>query len=159
MATMRAMVRHEQATLLVEAKAVDNIYPLYGAMTLAAGGAFAPALAVTQTPSGKIYGAVAEGGLFDRLGIAPGAIVQLGDIRVRLNDRIITEPDRSAGGFPLAPRLLRGFEGLRAAGLLQPGSLINFHYRLKLPPENARAAWRKLCAGRKHISQCRLAHS
>ncbi|MGB1117330.1 MAG: ABC transporter permease [Parvibaculales bacterium] len=143
MATMRAMVRHEQATLLVEAKAVDNIYPLYGAVTLAAGGAFAPALssalAVTQTPSGKIYGAVAEGGLFDRLGIAPGAIVQLGDIRVRLNDRIANEPDRSAGGFPLAPRLLLGFEGLRAAGLLQPGSLINFHYRLKLPPENARA--------------------
>ena len=48
MATMRAMVRHEQATLLVEAKAVDNIYPLYGAVTLAAGGALAPALAAEE---------------------------------------------------------------------------------------------------------------
>ena len=117
MATMRAMVRHEQATLLVEAKAVDNVYPLYGEVALASGGALAPALIVDATASEKIYGAVAEGGLFDRLDIAPGAIVQLGDIRVRLNDRIITEPDRSAGGFPLAPRLLLGFEGLRAAGL------------------------------------------
>ena len=143
MATMRAMVRHEQTTLLVEAKAVDAIYPLYGEVVLdselAPGGALASALAVNETPSGKIYGAVAEGGLFDRLDIAPGAIVQLGDIRVRLNDRIANEPDRSAGGFPLAPRVMLGFEGLRAAGLLQPGSLINFHYRLKLPPESARA--------------------
>ncbi|MEC8577910.1 MAG: hypothetical protein VXY41_00710, partial [Pseudomonadota bacterium] len=37
MATMRAMVRHEEATLLVEAKAVDNIYPLYGEVALASG--------------------------------------------------------------------------------------------------------------------------
>ncbi|MEC7163092.1 MAG: hypothetical protein VXW20_02400 [Pseudomonadota bacterium] len=147
MATMRAMVRHEQATLLVEAKAVDNIYPLYGEVALASGGALAPALAAEETASGKIYGAVAEGGLFDRLDIAPGAIVQLGDIRVRLSDRISNEPDRSAGGFPLAPRLLLGFEGLRAAGLLQPGSLINFHYRLKLPPENARGRMAEIVRG------------
>ncbi|MEC7154323.1 MAG: FtsX-like permease family protein, partial [Pseudomonadota bacterium] len=146
-ATMRAMVRHEEATLLVEAKAVDNIYPLYGEVALASGGALAPALAAEETASGKIYGAVAEGGLFDRLDIAPGAIVQLGDIRVRLSDRISNEPDRSAGGFPLAPRLLLGFEGLRAAGLLQPGSLINFHYRLKLPPENARARMAEIVRG------------
>ena len=54
MATMRAMVRHEQATLLVEAKAVDNIYPLYGEVALASGGALAPALAAEETASGKI---------------------------------------------------------------------------------------------------------
>ena len=133
--------------MLVEAKAVDNVYPLYGEVALASGGALAPALIVDATASEKIYGAVAEGGLFDRLDIAPGAIVQLGDIRVRLNDRIITEPDRSAGGFPLAPRLLLGFEGLRAAGLLQPGSLINFHYRLKLPTENARGRMAEIVRG------------
>ena len=147
MATMRAMVRHEEATLLVEAKAVDNIYPLYGEVALASGGALAPALAAEETASGKIYGAVAEGGVFDRLDIAPGAIVRLGDIRVRLIDRISNEPDRSAGGFPLAPRLLLGFEGLLAAGLLQPGSLINFHYRLKLPPENARGRMAEIVRG------------
>ena len=73
--------------------------------------------------------------------------MQLGDIRVRLSDRISNEPDRSAGGFPLAPRLLLGFEGLRAAGLLQPGSLINFHYRLKLPPENARVRMAEIVCG------------
>ncbi len=147
MATMRAMVRHEQVTLLVEAKAVDNVYPLYGEVALASGGALAAALIVDETASKKIYGAVAEAGLFDRLDIAPGAVVQLGDISVRLNDRIINEPDRSAGGFPLAPRLLLGFEGLRAAGLLQPGSLINFHYRLKLPTENARGRMAEIARG------------
>ena len=158
MATMRAMVRHEQATLLVEAKAV-TISIRFTARWRWPRVALAPALAAEETASGKIYGAVAEGGLFDRLDIAPGAIVQVGDIRVRLNDRISHEPDRSAGGFPLAPRLLLGFEGLRAAGLLQPGSLINFHYRLKLPPENACPHGGNCARGRKHISQCRLAHS
>ncbi|HAL85107.1 MAG TPA: glycosyl transferase family 1, partial [Rhodobiaceae bacterium] len=65
MATMRAMVRHEQATLLVEAKAVDAIYPLYGEVALDSelDSELASALAVNETPSGKIYGAVAEGGL------------------------------------------------------------------------------------------------
>ena len=60
MATMRAMVRYEQATLLVEAKAVDNIYPLYGELALASGGTLGTALGVFETASGKIYGAVAE---------------------------------------------------------------------------------------------------
>lgn len=139
MATMRAMVRHSNDTLLVEAKAVDDVYPHYGEMTLSSGMSLAAALNVVDDPAGKIYGAVAEPDLFNRLDIAPGAIVQLGAIRVVLSDQIASEPDRSAGGFPLAPRLMLGFEGLRAAGLLQPGSLINFHYRLKLPTENARA--------------------
>ncbi|MAK11578.1 MAG: FtsX-like permease family protein [Rhizobiales bacterium TMED83] len=147
MATMRAMVRYEQATLLVEAKAVDNIYPLYGELALASGGTLGTALGVFETASGKIYGAVAERDLFDRFGIEPGAVLKLGNIRVRVNDLIIDEPDRSAGGFPLAPRLMLGFEGLRAAGLLQPGSLINFHYRLKLPPEDARARLAAIAQG------------
>ena len=37
--------------------------------------------------------------------------------------------------FPLVPRLLVSPQTLQAAGLLQPGSLINYHYRIKLPPE------------------------
>ena len=84
--------------------------------------------------------------------------MQLGDIRV-LSDRISNEPDRSAGGFPWHRGFYSVLRALRAAGLLQPGSLINFHYRLKLPPENARGRMAKLCRGGKHISQCRLAYS
>ena len=135
-ATMRAMVRGDGAqaeTLLVEAKAVDQQYPLYGQLTLSPNIALEAALAVSETAQGEtIYGAAAEQGLFDRLEIAPGAEILLGAIRVRLNAVILDEPDRTAGGFPLAPRLIVAHDTLRAAGLLQPGSLINYHYRLKL---------------------------
>ena len=55
-------------------------------------------------------------------------------------------PTVRRAGFPgsAAPA---GFEGLRAAGLLKPGSLINFHYRLKLPTENARGRMAEIARG------------
>ena len=59
--------------------------------------------------------------------------MQLGDIQLRLNGVIAQEPDRNAGGFPLAPRLMVRHDTLKAAGLLRPGALINYHYRLRLP--------------------------
>ena len=42
------------------------------------------------------------------------------------------EPDRVAGGFTLGPRVLISEFALRATGLVQPGSLINFNYRVAL---------------------------
>lgn len=141
-ATMRTMVRHgvnnDIQSVLVEAKSVDAAYPVYGEIVLSTGASLADALRTQADPrarakGGLIYGAVAEQSLLDRLEINVGTLVTLGQIRVRLNAVILNEPDRTAGGFPLAPRLLLSSDTLRAAGLLQPGSLINYHYRLKLP--------------------------
>ena len=109
MATMRAMVRHEQATLLVEAKAVDNIYPLYGEVALASGGALAPALAVEQRHREKFTARLPRRPVRPA-DIAPGAIVQLGDIRVRLKRRISMSPTVRRAGFPGTA----AFTGLRA---------------------------------------------
>ena len=143
-ATMRAMVRpaevrpaddgaNSDAAMLVEAKAVDGVYPLYGRVVLNDLVAGIDGLeGALQTRAG-IYGAVAEQGLFDRLALAPGAIVHMGEISLRLNGVIAKEPDRNAGGFPLAPRLMVSHDTLKAAGLLRPGALINYHYRLRLP--------------------------
>jgi putative ABC transport system permease protein len=134
-ATMRTMVRLEEQSLLVEAKAVDALYPLYGALDLAPPLGLAALQTTTDAQGNVLYGALAEQTLFDRLEVAPGAIVGLGQIRLQLNSVVTAEPDRTAGGFPLAPRLLVSPQTLQAAGLLQPGSLINYHYRIKLPPE------------------------
>ena len=38
--------------------------------------------------------------------------------------------------FTLGPRLLLSWAALAATGLMEPGSLFNFTYRLKLPPES-----------------------
>lgn len=136
-ATMRVMVRAEDEAMLVEAKAVDNAYPLYGSVQLDGNKTLAAALQKSEQKSeqksGAVYGAVAEQGLFDRLALNVGDVVTLGQIRVRLNGVVLDEPDRNAGGFPLAPRLMVSHQTLTAAGLLRPGALVNYHYRLKLP--------------------------
>ncbi|CAI8235247.1 MAG: Uncharacterised protein [Alphaproteobacteria bacterium] len=127
-ATMRAMLRHQDEAVLVEAKAVDAAYPLYGKVTLSNTN-----LATALATRDGVYGAAVEQALLDRLGLAVGAVVQLGDIPLRLNGIIAQEADRNAGGFPLAPRLMVRHDTLKAAGLLRPGALINYHYRLRLP--------------------------
>jgi putative ABC transport system permease protein len=48
-----------------------------------------------------------------------------------------TEPDKLAGGVGLGPRFLVGEAGLRATELLQPGSLVRWIYRVKLPDDAA----------------------
>ena len=151
-ATMRVMARTQPAlqadasgalvpeeAMLVEAKAVDAAYPLYGTVALDRDMRLAEALAqITAPRSGgavPLYGAVAEQGLLDRLALAPGAILAVGQIRVKVQAIVLNEPDRNAGGFPLAPRLMVSHEALKAAGLLRPGALVNYHYRLKLPSD------------------------
>src|SRR6202012_1681668 len=50
------------------------------------------------------------------------------------------EPDRLAGGLGFGPRFLVSETALRATGLLQPGSLVRWIYRLKLPDNAANDA-------------------
>jgi len=128
-ATMRVMARRGEEAMLVEAKAVDSAYPLYGTLVLDRPISLANAL--QKKPS--LYGAAAEQGLFDRMGLSVGDVVDIGAVQVQLNAVIVSEPDRNAGGFPLAPRLMVTQDTLRAAGLLREGALVNFHYRLRLP--------------------------
>jgi putative ABC transport system permease protein len=47
------------------------------------------------------------------------------------------EPDKLAGGIGFGPRFLVGEAALRATGLLQPGSLVRWIYRIKLPDNSA----------------------
>jgi putative ABC transport system permease protein len=133
-ATMRAMARTAdgQATL-VELKAIDAAYPLFGQVVLEPPVDLSTALAERT----GVFGAVAEPTLMTRLNIKPGARVTVGsatfEIRVALGD----EPDKLAGGIGFGPRLMISQAGLRATQLLQPGSLVRWHYRLRLPANDA----------------------
>jgi len=128
-ATMRAMARAADARAsLVEIKAVDDAYPLYGRVQLAPAADLAAALARRD----GIYGAAADEALFARLDLAPGARLKIGDTEVEVRATLTGEPDKLAGGIGFGPRLLMSEAALRATGLLQPGSLVRWHYRLKL---------------------------
>jgi putative ABC transport system permease protein len=137
-ATLRAMARKAdgESAALVELKSIDASYPLAGAVKVVGGGSAAKLLA----PSGGTFGGLAEPELLVRLGVSVGDAVRLGGATVRLTGVIDSEPDRLAGGFSFGPRLMISREALVATGLIQPGSLVTWHYRVRLagePPDPA----------------------
>ncbi len=128
-ANLRSMARLPDGTnqTLSEVKAVDGQYPLYGAVETDPA---APLGDLLAERNGR-FGAVAAPEFFDRLGIEPGATVLLGGIEVELRGRLTREPDVLSDGFIFAPRLLISGEALRASGLIQPGSLVEYDYKLR----------------------------
>ena len=150
--TMRSMARSEGGGTpsLVELKAVDGAYPLFGAARLEPEGVLAEALA----HDGENWGAVAEASLLSRLGLDLGDRIRIGDATYRLSAVIAAEPDRASGGFGLGPRLMVSLASLPETGLVREGSLIRYHYRAALEgtspgawiagieARNPQAAWR-----------------
>ncbi|WP_315924513.1 ABC transporter permease [Mesorhizobium sp. SP-1A] len=130
-AEMRSMARlvdgSDQA--LVEVKAVDDRYPLFGALRTE------PALDRSNLfgEANGVFGAAAPDLLFERLGLKVGDRIRLGSATFELRAVLVDEPDAISQGFAFAPRLLVSLEGLHASGLVQPGSLVEHSYKLKLP--------------------------
>jgi putative ABC transport system permease protein len=128
-AEMRAMARTDERQSLVELKAVDGLYPLYGAMQLKPDIPLADALAFRDGH----YGAVAEPNLISRLNAKIGDEIKVGSATFELRGEIAHEPDRVGDGFALGPRVMIGMDALASTALVQPGSLVSHHYRLRLP--------------------------
>ena len=149
-ATMRAMARAADGqTALVELKAVDGAYPLYGDVALDPASRLADALAERD----GAFGAAVDPALLARLNIERGARVTLGAATIELRAILKGEPDKLAGGIGFGPRLLISEAALRATGLIQPGSLVRWHYRLRLPAAdpNDRAANAVIAASEKQL--------
>lgn len=127
--TLRAIARTEdgEGQALVELKAVDGAYPLVGAL-LVEGGDDASALLSANT-DGR-FGALAEVEFLARSGAEIGDVLKLGETEVVLTGVIDSEPDRLSDGFSIGPRLMVDRAVLDATGLVQPGSLANWHYRV-----------------------------
>ncbi len=123
-----AIVGEERA--LTQIKAVDDAYPLKGAVALAPDMPLATAL---DGQSG-LPGAVMERVLAERLGLVPGGTFRLGTQDFVLMAILAREPDGAGAGFGLGPRTLVRSAALANSSLLAPGSLFDTHYRLKLAP-------------------------
>jgi putative ABC transport system permease protein len=136
-AGLRSMARLPDGSdqALVEAKAVDRLYPLYGALVTEP----ARPLADIFAPRGGVHGAAAADLLFSRLGLEIGDHIRLGDADYELRARIVSEPDAISDGFGLAPRLLISLDALSASGLIQPGSLVEHAYKIRMAPGTTEA--------------------
>jgi putative ABC transport system permease protein len=138
-ATLRAMARPVVAATsdspgtLVEVKAVDEAYPSFGEVKTDPARPLSDLLA----QHGTAFGVVADPVLLTRLGLKIGDHITLGRADVELRAALVSEPDKLSGGIGLGPRVLIGEGALRATGLLQPGSLVRWQYRLRLPQANS----------------------
>ena len=129
-ASMRAMaVAGDKGSGLVEMKAVDGGYPTVGALETD------PQLAPAELFAERngAFGAAVDPALLARLDLKVGDRVTVGAANVELRARLVSEPDKIADGIGFGPRLLLSQEALNATGLVQPGSLVRWTYRLTLP--------------------------
>jgi putative ABC transport system permease protein len=130
-ASFRAMARSEEGkSALVEVKAVDDAYPLYGEVSITAPDHAGP---VWRTPGVVL----AERALLDRLDLKVGSPLSIGEANVTIGGVLGQQPDRLADRLSYGPKLLMSQETLKGTGLVQPGSLIRWTYRVRLPEARA----------------------
>lgn len=131
-ASLRAMaVAGSGDAALVELKAVDPAtYPAAGDLATDPPGRLADLLAERD----GVPGALADPALLTRLDVKVGDRIALAGHDVAIRGTIVSEPDKIAGGIGFGPRLMVSEPTLRATGLVQPGSLNRWSYRLVLPP-------------------------
>jgi putative ABC transport system permease protein len=141
-ATMRAMARTQggDRRSLIELKAVDPAYPLYGAVALSPAQSLDAAI---DRRSGQ-YGAAVDPAILERLGLTLGDSFKIGEATLQLRATIEHEPDAAAGGLEFGPRVIVSTQALTDSGLIRPGALVTYHYRLQLPPQIDPASWVKM---------------
>ncbi|MCF8465810.1 MAG: FtsX-like permease family protein [Sneathiella sp.] len=140
--TLRAMVGAFDGgkRTLAELKVVDEVYPLFGQLTVTAAGG-------TQNPQEMLakrqgeYGALVEQGLIDRLELVLGSQIRIGELNFEVRGIIASEPDKASQGMALGPRTIISTDALTETGLVQPGSLLRYHYRIALHPDQSIAGF------------------
>jgi putative ABC transport system permease protein len=124
--TMRSMlVAPSGERMLVELKAVDPAWPLVGRAE--------PGADALAAGEGR-FGLAAEQIVLDRLALKPGDVVRVGEASLAVRGAISAEPDRVASPSILGPRVLIPLAALPQTGLIQPGSILEHHLRVALPP-------------------------
>ncbi len=120
-----SMIQYKDDFQLAAVKAVNDGYPLRGELQARRGKIQLPAGSLPA--SGTLW---LDERLFGLLAIGLDDLVQLGDIRLRVAAVLTSEPDRAGNFSAFAPRALINAADVEAAGLIQPGSRVQ--YRLLL---------------------------
>jgi len=126
-AGFRAMARaRDGGSALVEVKAVDERFPLYGEVSVLEPADAGPLWRQPDT-------VLAQQILLDRLGLEIGDPLKIGETEVTIGGVLGDQPDRLADRLSYGPKLLMSRDTLDKTGLIQPGSLIRWTYRVKMP--------------------------
>jgi len=136
-----SMAMAGDAAQLAGVKAVSENYPLRGKLRIAA----APGAPDAEAAHGPERGTVwLEERLVSALGAPVGSTIRLGSARLRVAAVLTLEPERTAGFFNLAPRLMMNVADVPATGLVQTGSRISYYLYAAGEPEQMAALERSL---------------
>jgi len=124
-----------QRTQIVELKAVEAGYPLYGRVKLDPDRPLSSMLVPTERTCARVpcYGALVQESLLIRMDLSVGDRLKIGQAVFTITGLVRKEPDRVANLFSLGPRVMISREGLAAADLIKPGSRVRERYLLRLP--------------------------
>lgn len=128
--TLRAMAAAGDAgAALVELKAVGADYPSLGDVVTD------PAQPLTDLLAERdgVLGAVADPVLLTRLDLKVGDRIVIAGKSFAIRATLVSEPDRIANGIGFGPRVLITHAALDQTGLIRPGSLNRWSYRLRIP--------------------------
>jgi putative ABC transport system permease protein len=116
----------KQIAKMVELRAVQATFPLYGAVTLQGGQAYSHALL-------EQHGILVRPELLTTFGVGVGDAVVIGESTFTIRGVITSEPGRGVGQFNLGPRVIVDYDDMAATGLLGVGSRARFAILAKVP--------------------------
>ena len=121
---------------LVELLSVDDAYPLYGTLVLQPPESLHDLLSLR----GGQWGAAIDEALARRLSLSVGDTVSIGNLSLAVRAVVIRQPDRSLRADWGAAPVLIPEDALRASGLIQPFSRVQYLYRVRLDKAGSSSA-------------------
>ena len=116
------------AARMVELKAIQTAFPLYGTMTLEGAQPYSHALL-------ENHGALVRPELLTALGVSVGESITIGEATFAIRGVVASEPGRNIGAFSLGPRAFIDFADAPSTGLLAFGSRVRHVLAARVPDE------------------------
>jgi len=113
---------------MVELRAVQRAFPLYGTVGLEGGQTYSYALL-------QQHGVLVRPELLTALGLKVGDQLSIGQAVFVIRGVITTEPGRRVGGFSLGPRVLIDYDDLPSTGLINVGSRARHVLLVRVPED------------------------
>jgi len=128
---MRSMARSKEGDRqqLVEIKAIDQAYPLYGTFETEPRADFDSLFA----PRDGVAGVVLSPALLQRLEAEIGDSIEIGTQNFEIRALVMNEPDLLSEGLQLGLRVFMAEAAIATTGLLQQGSLYARIYKISMP--------------------------
>ncbi|WP_017445554.1 ABC transporter permease [Gayadomonas joobiniege] len=118
-----SMIFANDKMLLASLRAVDSKYPLRGEIEVTTGPWQPGKTTQNRVSSGEVW---LDSELISQLGVSPGQLVEIGQIELEVKQIIASVPDADLNVFNSGALALMNLADVEAAGLIRPGSRINY---------------------------------